>query len=180
MAWVQTWKSSSHLSILSETWPSHFGAIYTFTLFPLEMWLFLHSFCTWKSDSQCLPSSLGESVSSFSLSHPLELASAGTSGLLNPPLALKYNYRFLLDFFLSKCNLKTLEKQKLYCILPRVPKKLINKQQQDPTAILSGNTFSFEGASCVLNWKCLIIPHKFGWSFPLHYLRGKTTCWANE
>lgn len=120
--WLES-RHGSHLLILSETWPSHFGAICTFTLFPLEMWLFHHSFCTWKSDSQCFPSfSLGESVSSFSLSLPLELASAGTSSLLNPPLALKYNYHFLLDFFSSKCNLKTLEKQKLYRILPRVPK----------------------------------------------------------
>ena len=98
--------------LFSSLWKCGFFAI-CFTLERVILSVF-HSF------------SLGDSVFSLFLSLPLEFASCesypSSSGLLNPSLALKGHCHFCLIFVLSKCNLKTLEKQKLYLILRGVPK----------------------------------------------------------
>lgn len=104
---------------------------------PVTLWLFLPLLSSlWKCDfftihfvlervtlSVCPSCSLANSVSSLSLSLPLELASSencpGSSSLLNPPLALKYDYISCLILISSKCNLKILNKQELYLILPQ-------------------------------------------------------------
>lgn len=72
------------------------------------------------------PSSLRDSISSF-FSSPLWACllwkPPWLSGLLSCLLTLKCHYHVLLDFFFSsKCNLKTLKKQELYPVLPRLPK----------------------------------------------------------
>lgn len=56
----------SHLSISSETWTGHIVAVFTFTLFPLEMWFFYNSLCTWESDSKCVPLLLSSEFCFFS------------------------------------------------------------------------------------------------------------------
>lgn len=154
----------SHLSFSPESQISQAVVISTLTLLSLEMWPWdIHS-CPWKSGSpDCVLLILTEGFHCFSyLGSPLEGASLehwlGSSGLLNHPWSLKTTYHFLLVFFFFlnlnvplnlNLNLKTLETQEQYpfFFLPGVPKT--NCQQQNPTAVLSRNTFSFEGASWI-------------------------------